>query len=273
MTRLTDDDVKSISDTLDELDAMLREKAGRGLKSIACEAAGIPQNMIDPRVFEIAVVPITSGLGVISRFSESVRDACKWLGFDAYVTEGTDVTGFAEAVDRKASMIFMADDYQYVAYNTAANRQADNSTGTAMGYVACLDASAGGVRGKEVLILGAGRVGSRAARLLRDKGADVVIADIDKPKAEAVAASVPGISVADDIDSAISSHDLILNASPAHVSSYLIRDGAIISSPGVPHTFDEAAYAKATIIHDPLVIGTAAMLMMSASYSQHGIKR
>ena len=273
MTRLTDDDVKSISDTLDELDAMLREKAGRGLKSIACEAAGIPENMIDPRIFEIAVVPITSGLGVISRFSESVRDACRWLGFESYVTDGTDVTGFADAVDKKASIIFMADDYQYVAYNTAANRQADNSTGTAMGYVACLDASAGGVKGKDVLVLGAGRVGSRAARLLTDKGARVTIADIDLPKAEAVAASIPGVKATGDIPAAISSNSLILNASPAHVDSELIRDGAIISSPGVPHTFDEAAYAKATIIHDPLVIGTAAMLMMSASYSQHGIIR
>ena len=273
MTRLTDDDVRSISDTLDELDAMLREKAGRGLKSIACEAAGIPENMIDPRIFEIAVVPITSGLGVITRFSESVRDACKWLGFDSYVTDGTDVTGFADAVDRKASIIFMADDYQYIAYNTAAKRQADNSTGTAMGYVACLDASAKGVRGKEVLVLGAGRVGSRAARLLTDKGARVVIADVDVPKAQAVAASIPGVTVAEDIPAAISSHDLILNASPAHVDSGLIREGAIISSPGVPHTFDDAAYAKATVIHDPLVIGTAAMLMLSASYSQYGLKR
>ena len=273
MTRLTDDDVRSISDTLDELDAMLREKAGRGLKSIACEAAGIPENMIDPRIFEIAVVPITSGLGVITRFSESVRDACKWLGFDSYVTDGTDVTGFADAVDRKASIIFMADDYQYIAYNTAAKRQADNSTGTAMGYVACLDASAKGVRGKEVLVLGAGRVGSRAARLLTDKGARVVIADVDVPKAQAVAASIPGVTVAEDIPAAISSHDLILNASPAHVDSDLIREGAIISSPGVPHTFDDAAYAKATVIHDPLVIGTAAMLMLSASYSQYGLKR
>ena len=273
MTRLTDDDVKSISDTLDELDAMLREKAGRGLKNIACEAAGIPENMIDPRIFEIAVVPITSGLGVITRFSESVRDACKWLGFKSYVTEGTDVTGFAEAVDKKANIIFMADDYQYIAYNTAAKRHADNSLGTAMGYVACLSASAGGVDGKDVLVLGAGRVGSRAARLLTDKGARVTIADIDTPKAESVAATIRGVTVAKDIPAAISSHDLILNASPAHVDSANIREGAIISSPGVPHTFDEEAYAKATVIHDPLVIGTAAMLMLSASYSAHGIKR
>ena len=273
MTRLTDDDVRSISDTLDELDAMLRDKARRGLKSIACEAAGIPENFIDPRIFEIAVVPITSGLGVITRFSESVRDACRWLGFDAYVTEGTDVTGFAEAVDKKANIIFMADDYQYIAYNTAAKRHADNSTGTAMGYVACLDASAGGVKGKEVLVLGAGRVGSRAARLLTDKGARVVIADIDTAKAEGVAASIPGVTVEKDIPGAISSHDLIINASPAHVDSGLIREGAIISSPGVPHTFDDLAYAKATVIHDPLVIGTAAMLMLSTSYSQYGLKR
>ena len=117
------------------------------------------------------------------------------------------------------------------------------------------------------MLVRSGRGGCRAAGVLLARGAKVGITDIDTAKAHAVAKENPGVKVIEDVGEAISLNDLILNASPAHIDSKYIREGAIISSPGVPHTFDGEAYAKATIIHDPLDIGVAVMAVQSASFS------
>lgn len=273
MTRLTHDDVKDISENLQDLEDFLVNTTGRKIKNLACEAGGMWEHAVRPEAFSVAVVPVTSGLGVISKFTESVRDIAIWMGFDAYVTDATDIAGFAEAVEKKADMILMADDDEFVAYNTEARKQADNSSCTAKGYIAALNAVAGTVIGKEVLVVGAGRVGSRACQFLKAKGAKVTVTDIDVAKSYAVAERYPGVKVAEDPVEAIRAADLMINASPAHIDSENIRDGAIISSPGVPHTFDEAAYSKATIIHDPLVVGVSAMIMQSAFYSYTGCRR
>ncbi len=272
MTRLTNEDVRTISDDLQKLEDFLMEKTGRKIKNIACEAVGMWEHAINPEAFNVAVVPVTSGLGVISRFSESVRDICIWLGFNAYVTKTTDVQGFSEAIDNKADMILMADDNQFIAYNTEEMRQADNSSCTAKGYISALNAAAGTILGKKVLVVGAGRVGSKACQFLMAKGSKAVVCDIDKEKAKKVAEEFR-CEYADDIEEAIRNADYIINASPAHIDSANIKEGAIISSPGVPHTFDEEAYKKATIIHDPLVIGAATMIMQSGYYSYKGCRR
>lgn len=273
MTRLTDDDVMGVSDSLESVNDMLKRCTGRTMLELACDAANITTDYLNPEDFTVGVVPITSGMGVITRFSESVADVCRSLGMESFVTETYDVTGIAEALARMPDLLFMADDYQFVAYNTRARRSADNSSCTAAGYVAALVGAAGGVAGKEVLVLGTGRVGSRAASLLQAKGAKITLADIDRPKAEAVSKNLPGSNVADNIVEATASHNLIINASPAHVDSRNIQKGAIISSPGVPHTFDEEAYAKATIIHDPLSIGVSVMAMQSAAFIVPGEKK
>lgn len=267
MTRLTDDDVRGISESLESVSQMLVRCSNMTTKEMACDAVAITPDSIDLQDYNVGVVPITSGMGVITRFSESVADICRALGMDAFVTSGCDVTGLAEALAKDANIVFLADDYEFIAYNTKARKYSNNSFCTAAGYVAALNGASKGLMGKTVLVLGAGRVGSRAAGLLLARGANVVVADIDREKADKVARSNPGITVADNIELAISSHDVIFNASPAHIDSRNIRKGAIISSPGVPHTFDDEAYSKATIIHDPLDIGVSVMAVQSASFS------
>jgi pyrrolysine biosynthesis protein PylD len=273
MTRLTDDDVKGISNSLETVDQMLLRCTGMSTFEMACDAAGVTTGYLDLEEFRVGVVPVTSGMGVITRFSESVADICRNLGMDAFVTSTYDVTGLAEAVSENADIIFLADDYEFIALNTRARRYSNNSFSTAAGYVSCLGGAAKGLNGKEVLVLGAGRVGSRAVSLLSARGAKVTIADIDIPKAEAVVSANPGTILAKDIGGAISSSRYILNASPAHVDSKYIQEGTIISSPGVPHSFDEEAYSKATIIHDPLNIGVSVMAIHSAAFAVPDIKK
>jgi len=274
MTRLTHDDVRDISDTLGELEKFLLENTGRTIKKLACEAVGMWEYAIDVKEYTVAVVPVTTGEGIISRFSESVRDTCAWLGFEAFVTESTDISGFREATERMADIIFMADDEEFVAYNVRARKCANNSMSTAKAYIAALAASTDLLVRKDVLVVGAGRVGSRMAKLLVAKGANVSVTDIDLDKCARVREDNPRVKIIEDVQEAIRSHKFILNASPAHIDTSLIMEGAHISSPGVPHTFDEEAYARAeVIIHDPLVIGVAAMAMESAYFSYLGCRK
>ena len=267
MTRLTPDLIEGVLDDKIDLDSRLLRMTGKTVKGIALEAAGLEKGDIDLSEFRVGVVPITSGLGVISGFSASVDAIVRRLGMDSHVTEGTDVNGFAEAVDDGVDLIMMADDNRFVAYNTRTNRHTDNSWGTAKGYSVALKNAAGGLEGKEVLVIGAGYVGSWAVRFLKDMGADVRVTDIVFPKAKALEDAY-GVKALEDVDRALSEHTLILNAAPAIFSGEKIAEGSIFSTPGVPHYFDEEGRRKAkAIIHDPLEIGTAVMAVNSARYS------
>lgn len=267
MTRLTPDLIEGVPDDKIDLDSRLLKMTGKTVKGIALEAAGFDVDDMDLSGFRVGVVPITSGLGVISGFSASVDAIVRRLGMDSHVTEGTDVNGFAEAVDDGVDLIMMADDNKFVAYNTKTNRQTDNSWGTAMGYSVALKNAAGGLQGKDVLVIGAGYVGSWAVRILMDMGANVSVTDIVYPKAKALEDAY-GAKALEDVDDALSKHKLVLNAAPAIFSGDRIAEGAIFSTPGVPHYFDEEGRRKArAIIHDPLEIGTAVMAVNSAKYS------
>ena len=266
MTRLTPDLIEGVPDDKIDLDSRLLRMTGKTVKGIALEAAGI-EGDVDLSGFKVAVVPITSGFGVISGFSDSVNAIVRRLGMDSHVTKGTDVTGFTEAVAEGADLVMAADDDTFIAYNVKARRYTDNAYGTAMGYSVALKNAAGGLEGKEVLVIGAGFVGSWAVRILKDMGADVHVTDIMSQKAKVLEEKY-GVKALDDVYKALSEHTLILNAAPAIFPGELIAEGSIISTPGVPHYFDEEGRRKAkAIIHDPLEIGTAVMAVNSAKYS------
>ena len=265
MTRLTPDMIEGVPDDRIDLDSRLLRSTGRTVREIALEASGLDRDT-DLSGFRVACVPITSGLGVIGGFSESVSAICSRLGMDSHVTRGTDVDGFAEAIADDVDLIMMADDRNFVAYNVAERRYTDNSWGTAMGYSVALRDAAGGLEGKPVLVIGAGLVGSWAVRILRDMGADVRVTDIVPEKAERMREY--GAEPLTDVYGAISAHRLLLNAAPFIIPGEVIAEGSIISSPGVPHNYDEVAWQRArAIIHDPLEIGAAVMAVNSAGFS------
>lgn len=70
--------------------------------------------------------------------------------------------------------------------------------GVREGVRACLvqATGSGGLRGVQIAIQGVGHVGSTLARLLRDEGASVVVADIDAGRAERVARETGAAAVA-----------------------------------------------------------------------------
>jgi pyrrolysine biosynthesis protein PylD len=266
MTRLTSDLIEGVPDDKMDLDSVLRRACGTTVKQMAIQAAGL-EGDVDLSGFRAACVPITSGLGVIGGFSESVNAIVGRLGMDSYVTSGTDVQGFSEAIRDGADIVMMADDTMFIAYNVREGRQTNNSWGTAMGYSVCLRNAAGGLEGKKVLVIGAGFVGTEAVQILKGMGAEVSVTDIVPEKAEALQARF-GVKALRDKDSAISSHNLILNAAPASFPGRIMAEGSIVSTPGVPHQFDDEGRRKAkAIIHDPLEIGTAVMAVNSAAFT------
>jgi pyrrolysine biosynthesis protein PylD len=236
------------------------------VKQLALEGAGVDHD-VDFSSVRVAVIPITSGMGVIGGFSQSVNAIVKRLGMQSYVTAGTDVNGFDQAVNDHVDMIMMADDAKFVAYNVHTAGTTNNSWGTAMGYAVALKNAADGVEGKDVLVIGAGLVGTEAVQILKSWGANVSVTDIKFDKAQALEKRF-GIKAYQDVESALASHKYILNAAPAIFPGRLIMEGAVVSTPGVPHYFDEEARRKAkAIIHDPLEIGTAMMAVNSALFS------
>ncbi len=265
MTRLTPDLIEGVPDDKLDLDQRLLRTTGKTVKGIALEAAGLPEDT-DLSGFRAVAVPITSGMGIISGFSASVDAIVRRLGMQCRITEGTDVDGFSQGVDDAVDIILMADDKKFVAYNMHERRYTDNSWGTARGYSVALKNAAGGLEGKEVLVIGAGRVGTWAVRFLQEMGASVSVTDIIHEKADRLAPM--GVRPMHDIAKAISEHTLLLNAAPFIIPGEIIAEGSVISSPGVPHYYDQLARSRArAIIHDPLEIGAAVMAVNSAGYS------
>lgn len=258
MTRLTEDMIVDLPANARERSEKLREQIGMDLKTLAFKAIGENPDEYDFSDYLVASVPITAGLGVIGGFSQSVKAILEEMGFRCFVTSEPDVDGIYEALEKGADLLFIADDRRFLAYNAVTGTYSENVSSTAAGYSEALDVAVGGLKGKDVLVIGAGRVGSEAVRILTSKGANVSVTDIIPGKAEELASEYGAISV--DVEEGISSHRYILDAAPGLIPSELIIKGAVISSLGIPYGFDAEGEEKSDmIIHDPLNIGTAVM--------------
>lgn len=267
MTRLTPEMISDVPN-VGRLSYTLMRDLGVDLAEVACLAAEPFSKKLNFGSVHVGVVPITSGEGVISGFSDSVAAVIRHLGMDVFVTSKPDVTGFAEAVSRDAAVVFMADDEQFIAYNTLTSRYATNVECTARGYMAALEIAAGSLKSRSVLVVGCGRIGGMVAGMLSRMCPRVGVVDVVKEKALDLQERYANVHVYDSTEEAVRDNMIIFNASPSHIDSAWIQQGAVISSPGVPHTFDEEAYRRAKIIiHDPLAIGVSVMAVVAAGYS------
>ncbi|HJW74812.1 MAG TPA: 3-methylornithyl-N6-L-lysine dehydrogenase PylD, partial [Thermoleophilia bacterium] len=161
MTRLTEDDIRWLPEGVAGLEERLTRVTGLGLVGIAARGCDLARDEAAERLLgvRVAAVPISAGQGFISGFSESVATISRHAGCDAWVTEHPDVAGFAEAAEAGARLVFAADEARFIALNIASGACADNGEATGRAFLAALDAAAGGLQGKDVLILGLGPVG------------------------------------------------------------------------------------------------------------------
>ena len=262
MTRLTEGDVTTLTRDLEAFEARLLEATGLDLRGLALRTVTDDDRCVQLRGARIAAVPMSSGEGVIPGFSACVVATLLHLGCDAWMTTQPDVRGMQAAVAGGATVLFLADDHRFIALNLDKACSVDDDQATADGYVTALEAAAGGLEGREVLLLGLGPVGRAAARRLAARGAAVLVAEPDEERVAAAAGRGPGVRGRRPRRRPRRC-DLVFDASPAAgiIDAADVRPATIAAVPGMPSAFTAAAQEALGVrhIHEPLAIGVAVM--------------
>ena len=230
---------------------------------------------------KVAVVRVATGEGVIGCFAESVAAATTYMGAETFIPSASDVAGLHEALSAGADILFLADDDRFIALNVKNGIVAENDDATAAGYVAALSAAAGGLSGKEVLLLGLGRLGQKALAYLLAEGASVCIYDCDGAKTTKFMQKIKKSADASTATLGCREGIRLLSARP-HPLSGLIFDATntgehlgakdfsgafLIAAPGMPLSLSDEAYRlyEDRVIHEPLYTGVAVMLAMACA--------
>lgn len=268
--RLAKEDVMGVTQKLAAYDAELVRKTGLSLKEIARRSVGANEGKAEAAVgsHTVAVVRITSGQGVIENFAEAVKGILIHIGANAFITRDSDVAGLAEGVEKGADIAFLADDNRFIALNFSLRKVVDNVEATAKGYVSALQAMAGDLRQRDVLVIGgAGRVGWNAVLSLEKMGAKVAVFDLNQDRVELLVRGHE-ITVEGNLDEALSRYTIFFDASPAAdiIQSKHIKPETFIAAPGIPLGLTEEAYSlvKERLIHDVLETGVATMLVQAS---------
>ena len=284
VTRLIESDVRGLTAHLVEVEGALVRLTGCDLVALGARACGVGEGVArDALAYaSVAVVPITTGEGLIPGFAECVAAICGHLGCHARVTAATDVAGFAETLRFGDDLVFAADDRKFLAFDFERRMVADDDPCTAWAYAAALDRAAGvagavdaarakgvdaadGVAGKPALVIGLGPVGTAAAARLVELGADVFVAELDGGRLERVAGEleVTPVSLADGLARC----RLVLDATPSSdlIDIDWVRGDGIVSSPGLPPGVTPAAATALgdRLVHEPLALGVAAMALQA----------
>jgi len=288
VTRLTEDDVRGLTAGLRRFESGLVEVSGLTLRGLAAQTVAVdaavsglgraaavhaptrppaaarpPADPPDLRADAVfACVPVTTGEGLISGFSECVAVILRHMGWRASVTAQADVRGIQEAVDGGTEVFYMADDHRFVAVNVRKGRCVDDDPATAHGYVTVLEAAAGGLADRAVLLLGLGPVGRAAAGRLLARGARLSVVEPDRERVALAAAQ--GLDFEHvELGEGLRAADLIFDATPAPavIGDAQVGPRTIAAVPGVPSAFTVAAQTRLGVrhIHEPLAIGVAVM--------------
>lgn len=273
ITRLYYDAVKDIPTSLDDLDRKYMASTGYNLLGLAARAAGVSPEAAKQKARGCiaAVVPVTSGQGLIPGFSSAVKSILNHIGLTGIVTNETDIAGIGEAFHRKAHLLFLADDMKFLAINLQNQNVVENSRATALGFVHALAAAtelhSKSVAGAKVLVMGLGPVGTCAALELERIGFVVSVFDIDYIKAECFVGLHPGIEAVHDPRRVSRGITHIYDATPAPeiIDDDMVQPLTVTACPGVPHGLTAGALAKSgpRFIHDVLPLGVCVMALQA----------
>ena len=253
MTRLIPSDIAKIGSDLSLFDDHLKKLTGLSLWELACHAAGLenPNQIVESgSIKKIAVIPVKSGLGIISGFTTGVKAIINYLGFEATCTNAADVDRF-------------------VVFDLNNRTLADNTPAVAKGFVAALNLMAKGLLSQKVLVLGCGPVGYFSVRALSQRGAMVSVYERDEAKSQALLVrtkedSDSEITIETSLVDALGNHRLIIDATNAAdiINTDWFHQNSLVVAPGIPCGITSEAMKKfpCQILHDPLQLGVAAML-------------
>ncbi len=264
MTRLTSRSVSGIPGGIASHDRELMKTVGGSLIDIAKLASGYNGNLSAAfKGHRCKVIPITSGKGIIDGFSEAVASILSHIGLNSDVSKAPDVGGFAQAC-RESSMVFAADDNVFIGINLRSRAISLNHDATGRAYSAALEIRAGGLEGKPVALIGAGRVGASAAAYLCRKGAQVFTYDIVREKVQALAQTYSSnLYSCSSMSECLGMANLVLLAAPGMgLIKGGMAKGKIFSVPAIPVGLTKAAFRELgenSLIHDSLEMGVATM--------------
>ena len=272
MTRLRTEDIENIPHELKDYDQQLLNRTGKTLKGIALHAVDMLEHEFEKIVksFNICVIPFTCGQGIIDRFSDTVSKIISHLGFHSLVAQQTDAAGIVEAFEKKSDIILFADDYRFAAINLHTKYVSDNIEMTAKGFVAALDLMAAGLKGKNVLVIGCGELGSQTLKILVAMGVLVFICDINPQLAATLQKEIADvlktkIQIDNNWHSSPGKYQYIIDATPSEnlIDALVITPDTYVAVPGVPCGLSTKArkILSNRYLHDPLQIGVAAMVI------------
>lgn len=257
MTRLIEEDIDSISYKLHSYDMELKKTYGYTLEQIARRAVKASHRNHKLRT---AVVPVTSGLGIIGGFSRTVCDILKYCKADVFVTEKADVAGIQEAYKNDVDIIFMADDDVCAAFSLNGKVSSDNGYATGMGFAAALEIMMEKVDGEEVLILGAGPVGTAAATYFSQAGAIPVLCDLQEEKVRSVASTIANARIEKSLNN-VNKYLYLLDATTTgeFIKENDVSERTKISAPGMPLGTTKKVREKVSVFHNALELGIMTM--------------
>lgn len=258
MALLTPEDLKNINKQLQEADSAVRRVTGLDIKGICKDFYGTT-----PCCEKVGIVPVTSGNGIIGSFSESLHAITEYFGFDSFVTDMPDVSGYYEAVRNGAQIILMADDNTFLAHNLKNGKIANNQpcTGIIYAEIASRYLKADS---KDVLAVGLGKVGFPGVAHLVHKGFRVYGYDADRALLEKTVSSL-GIIPFDPVNpDSPRKFSIIFEATPCAdtIPESVISENCVISTPGIPCAISKELQKKygVELVMEPLGLGTASML-------------
>ncbi|MDR0223297.1 MAG: 3-methylornithyl-N6-L-lysine dehydrogenase PylD [Oscillospiraceae bacterium] len=258
MSRLKPEEIADIGSNIAAYDAKFASLTGETMLNAA--KIDFPFSA-DLKGVTAAVIPVTSGLGIIAGFAESVRAILNHVGCNAFVAEKSDVAGLGIAHRKGADVVFMADDREYAAISLNSRAASYNSDVTGIAFARALNLAAGGVCGGEVLVLGLGPVGLSAARHLLSLGARVNVFDNNPSVLSAAIAAEPKLRAFPDWRERGLMYILDATPKPDILTERDIAKGAVLSLPGIPLGANARVIEKCgAAIANPLELGTIAML-------------
>ncbi|MCC4769736.1 3-methylornithyl-N6-L-lysine dehydrogenase PylD [Methanosarcina sp. DH2] len=255
MALLTPEDLENINRQLQEADSAVRRVTGLDIKGVCKDFYGTT-----PCCEKIGIVPVTSGNGIIGNFSASLHAITEYFGFDSFVTDMPDVSGYYEAVRNGAQIILMADDNTFLAHNLKNGKIANNQpcTGIIYAEIASRHLKADS---KDVLAVGLGKVGFPGAAHFVHKGFRVYGYDADRDLLEKSVSSLGIIPFDPDNPKKFS---IIFEATPCEdtIPEAVLSENCVISTPGIPCAISRELQKKygVELVMEPLGIGTASML-------------
>ena len=277
MTRLVREDIFEIEKNMKAYDRTFREQTGFTMQEIAMRAAGFHR---DPVPADVAVVSVTSGLGVISGFADTVAAILRYYGIRADVMAAADVEGLQQAYRGGYGLVYLADDAVFTALGLGSRVVSDNGEATGLGFAAALTAAIGHrgqqVRGQRVLVLGAGPVGKAACRFFLSQGMRTELYDKDGKARQRAKESIRKLVCLDE-EPEYRSYEYLLDATTASglIGAEDVSERTIIAAPGMPCGVTPRARSTAVVIHNPLELGVLTMYyqcMAQLAWGRNGEK-